>query len=404
VNGGVLLPGSTIGIVGGGQLGRMLAFEAVRMGYRTIALDPEPRAPAAQVTEDRIVAALGDEQAMTALAERADVVTIEWENVEVSALRQLEALAPLRPSPDVLAVAQNRLLEKTTAQRLGLPTAKFMAIGSLDELERGLAELGSPALLKANRGGYDGRGQRRIANAAGCREAWEDLGGGSQALILEELIGFRAEASVICARSPDGSITSFEMFENMHADGILEATIAPARLEPRLHSEARQMAEALTEELGVVGLLAVEMFITQDDRLLINEIAPRPHNSGHLTIEGCMTSQFEQHLRAICGLPLGAVEPLRPAAMVNLLGHETGTGLQRPGFAHALAVPGVAVHLYGKAEPRPGRKMGHLTALADTPGEALAAARRAKAALMGDDPHEGAEDREYSAAGLAHRT
>jgi 5-(carboxyamino)imidazole ribonucleotide synthase len=378
-----VLPGSTIGIVGGGQLGRMLALEARRMDYRTVVLDPDSDAPAGQVADEHIVAPLTDLDAARKLATRSDVVTLEWENADVAAMTELSKHVPVRPGPHVLQVAQNRLREKQAARNLGLSTAPFAQIRSLADLRNALEELGTPAVLKTTFGGYDGRGQRVIHDADDAAGAFEELGDGEFELVLEGWVDFRLEASVICARSPDGFMASFPVVENVHRNAILDLTIAPARIGAELAARARLVGEALTSGLDVVGLLAVELFITRDDRVLVNEIAPRPHNSGHYTWEACSVSQFEQQLRAVCGLPLEVPELLRPATMANLLGDHVGTGRQVAGFADALGVPMTAVHLYGKAEARAGRKIGHLTALGADQDEATERATRARELFSG---------------------
>lgn len=366
-----VLPGATVGVVGGGQLGRMLALEARRMGYRVLVLDPEEDAPAAQVADGHLRAPLNDPEAMRELARRSDVVTLEWENADVDALRALPEGTRLHPGPHVLEVAQHRVREKEEARRLGLPTAEFRPVATREELHAALREIGAPAVLKTSRMGYDGKGQVVIRDPARADEAFaalEQRPSGVE-LILEAFVPFRCEVSVVCARTAAGEVASFPVAENVHERGILDVSIVPARVPESVEREARRIAEALTEGLDVVGLLAVEMFVEEDGTIRVNEVAPRPHNSGHYTWEGCATSQFEQHLRAVCGLPLGSTELLRPAVMVNLLGEDVGTG-PFP-VAEALAERGVALHLYGKRESRPGRKMGHLTALAATREEAL---------------------------------
>jgi 5-(carboxyamino)imidazole ribonucleotide synthase len=378
-----ILPGATIGVVGGGQLGRMLALEARRMGYRIVVLDPGHDVPAGQVADAQIIAPFEDANAARELASRSDVVTFEWENADADALRELEGTVRLRPGPHVLEIAQNRLREKNAARQLGLPTAEYRAVRSRDDLHSALQELGTPAVLKTTFGGYDGRGQRVITAAEDADDAYAGLGGASSELILEEWIRFRCEVSVICARTAEGEVATFPVGENIHSEGILEATLVPARIPDELANEARRMGEAFAEGLGVVGLLAVEMFVGEDGQLRVNEIAPRPHNSGHYTWEACATSQFEQHLRAVCSLPLGSTELLRPAAMVNLLGHEIGTGEFDPRTAEIFADPAVSLHLYGKRDARTRRKMGHLTTLAATADEALRRARAAKDTLVG---------------------
>jgi 5-(carboxyamino)imidazole ribonucleotide synthase len=368
---GPILPGATIGIVGGGQLGRMFAAEARRMGYHVLVLDPAADAPAAHFADEHIRAPFDDLDAARELARRSDVVTLEWENADVETLRVLEALAPVRPGPGVLAAAQHRVREKDAARRLGVPTADYRAVASRAELHAALAEIGAPAVLKTARFGYDGKGQAVIRDPAGADAAYDSVGGDGTELILEAFVRFTAEVSVVCARSATGETACFPAAENVHRRGILHTSVAPARVAPEIADEARRIAVALAEGLDVVGLLAVEMFVGEDGVVRMNEVAPRPHNSGHYTLDACPVSQFEQQLRAVCGLPLGSTELLRPAAMVNLMGEDAGTGLGRAGIAAALEVPTAALHLYGKAEARPGRKMGHLTALGDTADGAL---------------------------------
>lgn len=376
-------PGATVGVVGGGQLGRMLALEARRMGYRVLVLDPDGDGPAGQVADDRIEAPLHDRDAALELARRSDVVTLEWENADAATVREMEAIVPVRPGAHVLEVAQHRVREKEAARRLGLATADFRPVASLEQLSEALRAIGAPAILKTSTGGYDGKGQFVIRAPEQSGEAFDALGGGTRELILERFVPFRMEASVICARSPRGEIASFPVVENRHRNGILDLTLAPADLSPAVVREARAVGEALAEGLEVVGLLAVELFVTGDDRVLVNEIAPRPHNSGHYTWEACSVSQFEQQLRAVCGLPLARPELLRPAAMANLLGEDVGERERLAGAADALAVEGVSLHLYGKRESRPGRKMGHLTALAEDATRALERAARARELVRG---------------------
>jgi 5-(carboxyamino)imidazole ribonucleotide synthase len=379
---GPLLPGSTIGVVGGGQLGRMLVFVARRMGYRTIVLDPDPAAPAGQISDAHLVASLTDVDAARELARRCDVATLEWENADLAALETLADSVPVRPGPHVLEIAQNRLLEKRTARNLGLDTAEFVPVRSREELVEGCARLGTPAILKTTTGGYDGRGQYLIREPEQANSAYDALGGGSTELILEARVDFRLEASVLCARTASGSIASFPVVENIHRNGILDFTLAPAELSDDIRKQAIRIGEALAEGLDLVGLLAVELFIDSDGRLYVNEIAPRPHNSGHYTWEACSVSQFEQQLRAVCGLPLADPILLRSAAMANLLGEHVGTGTDISAIAEALRTPMLSLHLYGKRAARPGRKMGHLTVMADQPGDAYALASRARALIQ----------------------
>lgn len=373
-----ILPGATIGVVGGGQLGRMLGLEARRMGYRVAVLDPAEDSPAAQVADHHIRAPLEDADALRRLADRADVLTLEWENADADGLRALEEITPVRPGPHVLEVAQHRLREKDTARALGLRTAEYRAVSSAEELAATLEALGTPAVLKTCRGGYDSLGQRVIRQPADADAAFGALGGGAQELILEGWVPFRMEISVLCARSPSGEIASFPVSENVHRNGILDFTLAPARVSPEVAREAQAMGEALVEGLDVVGLLAVELFVDAEDRLYVNEMAPRPHNSGHYTWEACSPSQFELQLRAVCDLPLPQPLQLAPACMANLLGVHVGTGTRIPGSEEIFATPGLSLHLYGKHSARPGRKMGHLTVLAPTVEQAFTAAAAAR--------------------------
>ena len=380
----VILPGAILGIVGGGQLGRMFALEARRMGYRVLVLDPGRDAPAAQVADEHIQAPFDDPAAMRALAERSDVVTLEWENADVATLREIERIVPVRPGPGVLEVAQHRVREKDAARELGVLTARYRPVSTRDELRDALDAIGTPAVLKTARWGYDGKGQAVIRSVDEADAAFDAVGGDGAELILEEWVRFSAEVSVVCARTASGETACFPAAENVHRNAILDVSIVPARVPAEVADEARRVAEAMAEGLGVVGLLAVEMFVGEDGHVRMNEVAPRPHNSGHYTLEACPVSQFEQQLRAVCGLPLGSTGLLRPAAMVNLMGDDAGTALGRPGVAGALTVPSTALHLYGKAEARPGRKMGHLTSLGDTPDQALERALRARALLVGE--------------------
>ncbi len=372
-----VLPGATVGIVGGGQLGRMFALEARRMGYRVVVLDPGGDTPAAQVADEHLRAPFDDVEACLELARRSEVVTLEWENADVATLRRMESVVPVHPSPAVLEVAQHRVREKDAARRLGARTAEYRAVRTRAELDRALAQIGAPALLKTATMGYDGKGQAALHGPGDADRAWDALSGAGDDFILEARVPFALEASVVVARTADGRIASFPVAENEHRGGILHRSIVPARIAPEVAAEAVRTAEALATGLGVVGLLAVELFVTAAGEVLVNEIAPRPHNSGHYTWEACGVSQFEQQLRAVCGLPLGDASLLRPAAMVNLMGEDAGTGLSRRAIADLLAVPGTALHLYGKHQARPGRKMGHLTVLAPTAEEAAARALEA---------------------------
>ncbi len=364
---GVILPGSTIGIFGGGQLGRMAAIAAKRMGYRVIVLDPTPDCPAGQVADDEITAPYTDVTAAKELARQCSVVTAEFENVPADTLEAIEPIVPVRPSSRVLCIAQNRIAEKTFLAEHGFSVPKFRPVRSREELMCAVSEIGCPAVLKTATGGYDGKGQVRIEHPDEAERAWEQLG--KVDCVLEEFVLLEREVSVIVARNLRGEEAVYPVAENTHSRHILDTSVMPARIAPELARQAQELARAIAEALGVVGLLCVEMFVAQDGRLLVNELAPRPHNSGHQTFDAAVTSQFEQLVRAICNLPLGSTELYRPAAIANLLGDLWEGG--EPNWAKALELPDIKLHLYGKAEPRPGRKMGHLTATGETSDEAL---------------------------------
>ena len=376
-----VLPGATIGVLGSGQLGRMFALEARRMGYRVHTYSPDTDTPTGQVADREIVASYDDLDAVRAFARHVSVVTFEFENVPAATAQAVAEIVPVRPGGEVLHIAQNRLREKTFLARQGIPCAPFRHVRTLSELESALAELGTPAILKTAGFGYDGKGQVRIYNLSEAASAWETLGG--EECVLEGFISFDREISLVAARGINGDFAHFGLIENRHVDGILDLSITPPLLandQVKIEAEAIAITRSILEALAVIGTLCVEFFLTSDSRLLVNEIAPRPHNSGHLTLDAHVTSQFEQQLRAVCGLPLGSTERLRSAAMANLLGDlwEQGT----PNWASALALPNLNLHLYGKEDARPGRKMGHLTALADTPKEALHLVQAARHALL----------------------
>ena len=359
-----LPPGSRIGIIGGGQLGRMIAIAAAHMGYRVTVLDPDPNCPAAQVADDHIASPYEDRDAARELGNRSDVVTYEFENVDAGAADAAAELAPVCPSSQVLRTSQDRILEKSTLAAAGFPVTPYRRVGGSDELRAAIGAVGLPAVLKTARMGYDGKGQAVIESAAGADDAFERLSGSGE-LILEQFVPFEKELSVICARDARGNTRPFPCAENVHVNGILDVTIAPARVSDSVAASAAELAAEIATHLDLVGLLAVEMFLTNDGELLVNELAPRPHNSGHHTIEACRTSQYEQLVRALCGLPLGDTSMPQPAAMANLLGEVWLESGGQPDFAGALSLSGVSLHVYGKAEARPGRKMGHLTAVAD---------------------------------------
>jgi 5-(carboxyamino)imidazole ribonucleotide synthase len=373
----VIAPGATVGVLGGGQLGRMFAMAARRLGYRVHTLAPEHDTPTGQIADVEINAPYDDLDAVRRFAQGVDVVTFEFENVSASAAEMAEAHAIVRPSGRALAIAQHRLREKTFLAAHGIPVTPFAAIRAPDDLAAAASAVGCPAVLKTAAFGYDGKGQVAIKNANDLAAAWDALD--RREAILEAFIDLDCEISVIGARGVSGDWSHFGPIENVHRHHILDVSVAPASVAAATAAQAADVTRAVMEALDYVGLLCVEFFVARDGRLMVNEIAPRPHNSGHLTFEACRTSQFEQQLRAICGLPLGSTEMLQPAAMANLLGDVWANG--EPNWAAALAMPDVKLHLYGKSSPRPGRKMGHLTVLAPTAAEARARVIQARAAL-----------------------
>ena len=366
-----ILPGATLGILGSGQLGRMLALAARQLGYRVQVFSPEGGAPAGQVADRDLVAPYLDLDALRGFARGVDVVTFEFENVPAAALEALAEIVAVRPGVEVLATTQHRLREKRFLANAGFPLAPFRAVHSAAELASALTELGTPAVAKTAGWGYDGKGQVRIDAVSHAAAAWVALA--TDEAVVEAFVDFECELSVVAARGADGGFAHWGVVLNHHVRHILDLTIAPAPISPALAREAEELVRDLLAALGVVGVACVELFLTRGGRLLVNEIAPRPHNSGHWTIEGAVTSQFEQQLRAVCGLPLGATDRPRPAALANLLGDLWAGG--EPDWPAALALPDVHLHLYAKEDPRPGRKMGHLTALGEGAAERVEAAR-----------------------------
>lgn len=372
-----ILPGATIGVLGSGQLGRMLALAARRMGYRIRTFSPDRDSPTGQVADVEIAALYDDLDAIRAFAAGVDVVTLEFENIPARTVAALDAIVPVRPGGDVLHTTQHRIREKTFLARHGFPVTPFRAVDSVHDLHAGLAAFGYPAVLKTAAFGYDGKGQVKIATVDEAEAAYATFAG--RQAILEAWVAFAREVSVVAARGMDGAFAHFGVVENTHAQHILDTTVAPAAVAPETARDAVAITRGVLDALGVVGTACVEFFVTARGGLLVNEIAPRPHNSGHFTLDACATSQFAQQLRAVCGLPLGATTQWRPAAMANLLGDRWAHG--EPDWAAACAVPHVALHLYGKRAARPGRKMGHLTALGETTADALRAVHAARDAL-----------------------
>lgn len=370
------LPGSVIGVMGGGQLGRMFAVAARSMGYRIHIFTPEQDSPASQFADATTKADYRDEEAVRCFALGVDLLTFEFENIPVETMRWCAEEVEIRPAAAIVETAQNRLREKNFFSENGFPVAQFRSVRSSSELVSAVEQIGRASILKTAAFGYDGKGQQSISSRD-LEEVWQARSGDE--LLLERAIDFEKEISVIVARDPEGKVKTFPIGENIHRDHILDFTIVPAELTDSVAKEALAIAVSVAEKLELVGLLAVELFLESDGTLSVNEIAPRPHNSGHWSIEGCVTSQFEQHVRAVCGLPLGSTELVRPSAMANLLGDLWQDG--EPEWASALGIANVHLHLYGKHEARPRRKMGHLTAVGRTAKDAEKLVRRAREAL-----------------------
>lgn len=373
----MILPGATLGLLGGGQLGRMFTAVARTRGYEVMVLDPDPASPAAQFASEHLCADYGDTAALDRLAGRCAAVTVEFENVPATVLERLVQRCVVRPGSRALAVCQERIAEKGFLQESGFPTARHEAVRSAADLERALDRIGMPALLKSSRLGYDGKGQHAVNAREEAAVAFAALG--ERECVLEERIDLATEVSVVLARGADGTVVPFPVSENTHRNGILDTSLVPARIPEALAGQATRMAGEIAAALDYVGVLAVEFFIDRAGRLLVNELAPRPHNSGHYTMDACLVSQFEQQLRALCGLPLGDPGLVRAAAMVNILGDLWEGG--EPDWSAVLAAPDARLHLYGKREPRRGRKMGHYTCLADNAVQAGDAALRIQRAL-----------------------
>lgn len=372
-----ILPGSAVGVLGSGQLGRMFAIAARRMGYRVHTLSPDDDTPTGQVADVEIKASYDDLGAVRRFAQSVAVVTFEFENVSSAAASAAAEFAPVRPDGQVLHITQHRRREKVFLRDHGFPVAPFEVVNSLPELESATARIGCPSVLKSAGFGYDGKGQVKLTAGADLAAAYAKAGAAE--CVLEAFIDFDCEVSVVAARGLRGEFAHYGAVRNEHANHILDVTTAPASLNPAVESQAVEITRGILETLDVVGVLCVEFFVTRQGNVLVNELAPRPHNSGHFTFDANVTSQFEQQLRAICGLSLGSTEQLRPAAMANLLGDLWSNG--EPDWASACSLPDVKLHLYGKSDPRPGRKMGHLTALAPTPAEAASRVRLARSLL-----------------------
>ena len=373
-----ILPGATLGVMGSGQLGRMFAIAARRMGYRVHTFSPDNDTPTGQVADREVTAGYDDEKAVRDFAKEIDVLTFEFENVPSQTVEWVAAHCPVRPSGQVLHICQHRLREKEFLSGAGIPVALFSKVENAEQLAAAAAKIGLPGVLKTAAFGYDGKGQRKLKPGDDLAEAWRPFDGRSA--VLEKFVTFEREISVIVARGVDGSMTTWPVCENEHANHILDVTLCPARIPDAVAICARELAESIARSLELVGVLAVEMFLLADGQIVVNELAPRPHNSGHFSFDASVTSQFEQQVRAVCGLPLGSTESLRPAAMANLLGDLWSNG--EPDWHAAAKFPQVKIHLYGKTVAKPGRKMGHFTAFGADADEAASNVRAARAALV----------------------
>ncbi len=383
-----ILPGATIGIFGGGQLGRMMAMAARGMGYRILVLDPDPGCPARFIVDGCIEAAWDDSRGAAMLARGCDVVTLEIEQIGEHSMQSAASFCPVRPGGAMLRIIQDRIEQKHWLRKHGFPVGEFRAVSSLDEVRAAIQQLGPRCFCKSATGGYDGRGQGKVGFRSGpvteedIRGAWESLGEGPG--VVEQAIDLEREISVLVARSPRGEVKVYPAAWNHHENQILDWSVIPAPIEPALEARAREIAGEIADTFALEGLLCCELFVSRTGELLVNELAPRPHNSYHESERACVTSQFEQAIRAVCDLPLGDVDVVQPAAIANLLGDLWLTEDGKPRevcFDKALAVPGVRLHLYEKLKPRRGRKMGHLSAVGRTADEAVELVLRAKAAL-----------------------
>lgn len=377
------LPGSTIGILGGGQLGRMLAQSAQTLGYRVHIYEPQANCPAGAVANQEYNAPYTDLGKLREFARGCDVVTYEFENIPAEPLQEIESLTHLHPHGSVLEICQNRLREKRWLKSNGIPHVNFAEVEEGGDIAAAIKRVGIPCVVKTADFGYDGKGQLKVIDDEGVVLAIEQFA--KQRAVVESYIDFQCELSVVVARSSSGEAKAFPVAENIHTNHILDFSIVPARVDEKIQVEAEQLGLSIAEKLDVVGLIAVELFLTDTDQLVVNEMAPRPHNSGHYTMDACVTSQFEQHIRAVCGLPLGDASLRSPVVMVNILGDAwfdpKSGGSKVPAWSALLAEPSVKLHLYGKAEPRKGRKMGHFNLTAANTEEALQRARVAKALI-----------------------
>ncbi len=370
-------PNSTIGVFGSGQLGRMFAIEARKMGYRVHTFSPASDTPTGQVADFETDADYNDLDAVKEFARSVDVVTFEFENVPSQTIERASQLVDVHPRGEILHITQNRLREKTFLSNNGFPIASFRHVKTLEDLKRAAAEIDLPCVLKTAGFGYDGKGQIKVQSVEDIEKVFGVFD--NREAVLEAFVDFEKEISVVCARDQNGNFAHYGVIENEHVNRILDISFAPAAVSPRVFHDAIDIARSVADTLDYVGTLCVEFFLTKDEKLLINELAPRPHNSGHLTFDACVTSQFEQQLRAVCGLPLGSTAFYRPAAMANLLGDLWQNG--EPNWPAVFETPNVKLHLYGKAEAKRGRKMGHLTAMADSAELSMSAVKKSRRSL-----------------------
>lgn len=376
-----IYPGSTLGMLGGGQLGRMFTIAARTMGYEVVVLDPDKESPAGKLASKHICADYSDKFALDEISKTCGAITTEFENVPASTLETLANTLPVRPGAQAVTITQDRIHEKNFLKNNGFPTAPFAVIQSLEDLQNAIKNIGMPAILKVSRFGYDGKGQVSINSEDDVENAWSTLQG--EACVLEQRMPLDIEVSVVLARGIEGEIKTYPVSENIHEEGILDVSVVPARINKEIEKNVLTMAEKIATNLNYVGVMAVEFFIS-NDQLLVNEIAPRPHNSGHYTLDACVTDQFEQQVRAVCGLPLGDTLLLSPVVMINMLGDIWHQG-RAPKWQKLLDHPNVKLHLYGKNEARPGRKMGHYNVLSSNINDALSLAENLKSQLATSD-------------------
>ncbi|MBM4121523.1 MAG: 5-(carboxyamino)imidazole ribonucleotide synthase [Nitrospira sp.] len=387
---GPVEPGSTVGVLGGGQLGAMFTVAARRLGYRIAVWDPDPDAPALTIADLPLSRPFEDASAFTVFVGSISVATYEWENVPVSVSEALERQVPVRPASRILKILQNRFEQKSFLSSRGVPVTPFRVASDPEALTEAVAAVGFPCLCKIATQGYDGKGQWRLSDQQSLDGLCRQLRGQKGQWVVEQFLAFEKELSVLVVRAAEGDRRLYPLVENIHEAGILRTTRVPAEVDPRTAEKARTLAGSVVEALEGVGVFCVELFLMPDGRLFVNEVAPRPHNSGHYTLDACTVSQFEQQVRAVCGLPLGEVQLLSPAVMVNLIGDDVNRAGAGEGLAELLRRPGAKLHLYGKKSVRPGRKMGHVTFLAEKPEAAWEAALALRQALRNPDPHEAA--------------